>query len=82
MNKDKQTSKPESMHIYSDGSVLMDKDHQWLQNHMKKQRQARLLQCEHSPLPPTPEHPSAPTPSVASATFYGQKFRISTFKQQ
>ena len=46
MNKDKQTSKPESMHIYSDGSVLMDKDHQWLQNHMKKQRQARKTQAK------------------------------------
>ena len=46
MNNDKQTSKPESMHIYSDGSVLMDKDHQWLQNHMKKQRQARKTQAK------------------------------------
>ena len=46
MNKQIKTTKSETMHIYSDGSVLMDKDHQWLQNHMKKQRQARKTQSK------------------------------------
>jgi hypothetical protein len=46
MSKETRTSKPETMHIYSDGSVLMDKDHQWLQNHMTKQRQARTTQSK------------------------------------
>ena len=32
MNKQIKTTKSETMHIHSDGSVLMDKDHQWLQN--------------------------------------------------
>jgi hypothetical protein len=34
----------DTMHIYSDGSVLMEKDHRWLQNHMKKQRVSRKTQ--------------------------------------
>jgi hypothetical protein len=41
MIKETKTPNPDTMHIYSDGSVLMEKDHQWLQNHMKKQRQVR-----------------------------------------
>jgi hypothetical protein len=37
---------PDTLHIYSDGSVLNEKDHNWLQMHMKRQRQARQTQSK------------------------------------
>ena len=49
MNKQIKTTKPETMHIYSDGSVLMDKDHHKVTNPMKKQRQARKTQSKRRP---------------------------------